>query len=59
METISGQSTHMGCIITGDKMTDGVTVKESDREDEQKGMKEQVIHSCQETRTEGPTGKKG
>lgn len=47
----------MGCIITGDKMTDGVTVKERAREDEREGMKEQVIRSHQETRTEGPIGK--
>lgn len=49
----------MGCIITGDKMTDGVTVKERAREDEREGMKEQVIRSHQEKRTEGPIGKKG
>lgn len=37
VKTISGQSAHMGCIITGDKMTDGVTVKERAREDERDG----------------------
>lgn len=40
-------------------MTDGVTVKERAREDEREGMKEQVIRSHQEKRTEGPIGKKG
>ncbi len=34
-------------------------MKESNREGERERMKEQVIRSRQETRTEGPMGKKG